>query len=162
MKRALALAGLLTVFCLASAATHAESECENEAGGRFLGQVKPVLYVADVEKSQRFYQEVLGFEFLSWAGDAGAPYYAEMSAADLKFGLHEPTSEKESSRVGKQRLYFRVADATKHREKVISCGGQAGEIKETGWMTMFSVVDLDGNEITFAETDPARHSIDPW
>jgi len=29
-------------------------------------------------------------------------------------------------------------------------------------MTMFSVIDPDGHEITFAETDPERHKIDPW
>ncbi len=154
----------LVVMCLfGMQPARAEPVQENKEGSDvFLGQVKPVLYVADVEKSQAFYAEVLGFEFMAWAGEAGDPYYAEMRAGPLRFGLHEPRKPAERSRVGKQRLYFRVSDARAHRERVIARGGEAGEIEETDWMTMFSVVDRDGHEITFAETDPKRHKIDPW
>ena len=137
-------------------------DCLDAPKGEFLGQLKPVLYVADVEESAVFFRDTLGFTFLNFSGEKGNPYYAEMAAGPTKFGLHEPGSERERARVGRLRLYFRVTDLKAHRNHISSCGGNPGKIQETAWMTMFSVTDPDGHEITFAETDPAVHSIDPW
>lgn len=92
----------------------------------------------------------------------GRRYYAEMLAGGLKFGLHEPTSPSHESRVGEQRIYFRVHDVHAHRERVAAWQGEPGEIIETDWMDMFIVRDPDGHEIVFASTDPAKHSINPW
>lgn len=130
--------------------------------GTFTGQVKPVLYVSDVETAAPFYRDVLGFEFLGFSNDDNGPYYAEMAAASLKFGLHEPVQAGQESRVGQERLYFRITDLKAHRSHVLAAGAEPGEIIETAWMDMFIVPDPDGNEIVFAVTDPARHSIDPW
>lgn len=130
--------------------------------GGFTGELKPVLYVSDVERSARFYRDVLGFEFDGYANADGGPYYAEMVAAGRKFGLHEPIAAGQEERVGRQRLYFRVRDLRVHHARVAAWGGEPGAIRTTDWMDMFSVLDPDGNEITFAFTDPARHSIDPW
>jgi len=130
--------------------------------GNFTGEIKPVLYVSDVEKSAPFYRDVLGFDFDGFAGPEGQPYYAEMVARDLKFGLHEPTSDEQQDMVGRQRLYFRVRDVNAQRARVVERGARAGEIRETGWMDMFIVHDPDGNTIVFAETDPARHTVNPW
>ena len=130
--------------------------------GVFTGEVKPVLYVSDVETSAPFYRDVLGFDFLGFAeGDSG-PYYAEMAAGNLKFGLHEPMVPEQESRIGQQRLYFRVQDLEVHRSRVASWGGEPGPVNKTDWMDMFIVRDADGHEIVFALTDPERHSIDPW
>ena len=126
------------------------------------GQLKSVLYVVDVKKSALFYRDTLGFDLLNDILNEKEPYYAEMASGETKFGLHAPGSDRERERVGKQRLYFRVEDVNAHRDFVGSCGGKPGEIFETAWMTMFSVTDLDGHEITFAETDPAKHTINPW
>jgi predicted enzyme related to lactoylglutathione lyase len=133
-----------------------------EAHGIFTGEIKPVLYVSDVERSAPFYRDVLGFDFLGFANLNGQPYYAEMAAAGVKFGLHEPTSPRQETMVGKERLYFRVEDLAAHRSRVLAWGGEPGEIKKTAWMDMFIVSDPDSNEIVFAVTDPERHSIDPW
>ena len=138
------------------------NDCQDIRKGELLGQLKPVLYVADVERSAVFFRDTLGFAFLDYAGEEGNPYYAEMAAGPTKFGLHEPGGERERERVGRQRLYFRVKDVEVHRKYVSACGGNPGEILRTAWMTMFSVTDLDGHEITFAETDPAVHSTNPW
>lgn len=132
------------------------------AHGGFTGEVKPVLYVSDVEASAPFFRDVLGFEFDGYANLRGEPYYAEMLAGELKFGLHEPTSPSHVPRVGQQRIYFRVRDVAAHRERVSAWQGDPGEIIETDWMDMFIVRDPDGHEIVFASTDPAKHSIDPW
>jgi hypothetical protein len=85
-----------------------------------------------------------------------------MAAAGVKFGLHEPTSAGQETKVGQQRLYFRVKDLRLHRSRVLAWGGDPGELKTTDWMDMFLVRDPDGNEIVFAVTDPERHSINPW
>jgi predicted enzyme related to lactoylglutathione lyase len=130
--------------------------------GVFTGEQKSVLYVADVEKSAEFFEKVLGFGFDGFAERDGRPYYAEMLAGGTKFGLHEPTSPGQESRIGEQRLYFRIRDLSAHRVRVAARGGEPGAIKKTDWMDMFVVRDPDGHEIVFAFTDAEEHSIDPW
>lgn len=149
----------LPLALVASADTPGDAK---QALGVFTGEIKPVLYVSDVTKSAPFYRDVLGFGFEGFAGQDRDPYYAEMTAAGVKFGLHEPTSTGQEAMVGMQRLYFRVMDLGVQRSRVVAWGQEAGEVKKTDWMDMFIVRDPDGNEIVFAETDPERHATDPW
>jgi len=153
---------LLLSLLLVLGASSASQNDPREAHGIFTGEIKPVLYVTDVEKSAPFYRDVLGFAFEGFANVDGNPYYAEMAAAGIKFGLHEPTSAEQVTKIGQERLYFRVEDLEAHRSRVLAWGGAPGEIKVTGWMDMFMVRDPDGNEIVFALTDPERHSSNPW
>lgn len=152
---------LLTIYMMLIAPIRAQQDLRNNHG-IFTGEIKPVLYVSDVERSVPFYRDVLGFTFTGFANSAGQPYYAEMAAAEIKFGLHEPTSTGQDAKIGQGRLYFRVGDLHAHRSRVLAWGGQPGEIKVTGWMDMFIVSDPDGNEIVFAVTDPKRHTSNPW
>ena len=158
----IALAAAAVIAGVSSPRGGGAMDRDGGAGGSFLGQVKPVLYVTDVKASTRFFRDVLGFAFLSWADNDDTPYYAEMAAGTQKFGLHAPRDAAEKERVGKQRLYFRVRDAEAHREGVLAHKGRPGPIERTPWMTMFAVSDPDGHEIVFAETDPAVHTVDPW
>ena len=136
---------------------------ENEiAETSFTGHIKPVLYVRDVERSAHFFERVLGFRFLGFAKRNDAPYYAEMAAGKQKFGLHLPTRPADETRIGQQRIYFRVFDLATHWRRVEAADGEPSPIVERSWMNMFTVVDLDGHEIVFATTDPAVHSSDPW
>lgn len=128
----------------------------------FTGEVKPVLYVSDVEESAPYFRDVLGFEFLGYSERDGEPYYAEMAAGSLKFGLHDPLNEEHRTWVGHQRIYFRVDDVGAHRHRVADRGGSPGELIETDWMDMFIVRDPDGHQIVFAATDPGKHPVDPW
>lgn len=153
---------LSPAFCNGEIETDPAAENAGVHPARFLGQVKPVLYVADVRTAAAFYRDVLGFQFLGFAGKEDAPYYAEMAAGDQKFGLHEPQNDRDRERVGKQKLYFRVNHVEPHRAWVISKGTDASEIKHTDWMDMFTVRDTDGHDIVFAETDPAVHKTNPW
>lgn len=152
---------LLSLFLVLGASSTPQND-PREAHGIFTGEIKPVLYVTDVEKSAPFYRDVLGFAFEGFARLDGNPYYVEMAAAGIKFGLHEPTSTEQVTKIGQERLYFRVEDLEGHRSRVLAWGGAPGEIKLTGWMDMFMVRDPDGNEIVFALTDPERHSSNPW
>ncbi|MFW6198362.1 MAG: VOC family protein [Acidobacteriota bacterium] len=134
-----------------------------DAHGTFTGDIKPVLYVSDVEASAAFFEETLGFGLEGFSDRSdGSPYYAEMTAGDRKFGLHEPTQPGQGSRVGEARLYFRVLDLEAHRERLAGRGAEPSEILETDWMDMCIVRDPDGHEIVFAVTDPDRHGMDPW
>ena len=133
-----------------------------ELHGDFTGEIKPVLYVRDVRVSAEFFRDALGFELLGFAGAEAAPYYADLGVAGRKFGIHAPTADTDERKVGRQKLYFRVRDAAAHRRRVLAWNVPAGELRETDWMTMFTVVDPDGHEIVFAENDPERHTIDPW
>lgn len=138
---------------------------EQEAGGAavgFTGEVKPVLYVADVETAAPYFRDVLGFDLLGYTDLDGSRYYAELAAGPLKFGLHEPLNDEQEGWVGHQRLYFRVTDLAVHRARVQEAGGGPSETVETGWMDFFIVRDPAGHQIVFAVTDPERHSIDPW
>ena len=123
---------------------------------------RDIIYVSDVEKSAPFYRDVLGFELDGFAGDEANPYYAEMLAGPVKFGLHEPTMSGDELRIGQQRLYFRVRDIDSHRQYVESRGVKVGEILRRSWMDYFLVEDLDGNTIVFAVTDSERHTSEPW
>lgn len=158
------LVGLLLVgLLLVLGGTTVRSQHDpREASGGFTGDIKAVLYVRDVEVSAPFYRDVLGFDFQGYAELNGEPYYAEMLAAGVKFGLHEPTSEAQEPKVGRQRLYFRVQDLALHRSRVLAWGAEPSTIKKTGWMDMVLVRDPDGNEIVFGFTDPEHHSTDPW
>jgi predicted enzyme related to lactoylglutathione lyase len=153
---------LLILAPVAFPAAARGQEAARAAHGGFTGEVKPVLYVTDVEASATFFRDVLGFEFLGFSNADGQPYYAEMRAGTLKFGLHEPMSPDQETRIGQQRIYFRVRDLGAHRSRVAAWGGNPGTITKTDWMDMFIVRDPDGHEIVFAFTDPARHTIDPW
>jgi predicted enzyme related to lactoylglutathione lyase len=162
MKRTVQATLLLPVVLLALGATGDTRDDPKKAHGTFTGEIKAVVYVTDVEKSGPFYRDVLGFEFEGFANSGGQPYYAEMVAEGIKFGLHEPMSEGQESKVGQQRLYFRIIDLSAQHSRVTAWGGDPGRIKTTDWMDMFLVRDPDGNEIVFAVTDPERHSINPW
>jgi len=160
MNTSLVLA--LLVLAMAAGPSGRAADDPRNAHGTFTGEIKPVLYVSDVEKSAPFYRDVLGFGFEGYANTEGHPYYAEMVAGTVKFGLHEPTSSGQEPMVGRQRLYFRVEDLEAHRSRVVAWGETPGEIKRTGWMDMFIARDADGNEIVFAVTDSERHTSDPW
>ena len=152
---------LVLASALLAAAAPARAD-DRAAHGSFTGEVKPVLYVADVEESAPFFRDVLGFELLSYSGAEDDPYYADLAAGDLKLGLHEPSAPGQERRVGQQRIYFRVKDLARHRARVVAWGAEPGPVVETGWMDYFIVHDPDGHEIVFAVTDPERHPIDPW
>ena len=138
------------------------AEDARSLNGGFTGDVKPVIYVTDVERSMPFYRDVLGFAFDGYAQIKGEPYYADMLAGPLKFGLHEPVSDADRPRVGKIRIYFRVEDLEKQHRRVAAWGGSPGNVVERSWMDMFGVEDPDGNLIMFAYTSPDKHSSDPW
>ena len=98
-----ALASMLLATALLMGPDPLPADDDRAAHGTFTGEVKPVLYVADVEQSAPFFRDVFGFELLGYAGAEEDPYYADLAAGDLKFGLHEPTAPGQEERIGQQR-----------------------------------------------------------
>jgi predicted enzyme related to lactoylglutathione lyase len=152
----------LTALMLAIASVAQAQGDAKDRHGVFTGEIKSVIYVTDVEASMPFYRDVLGFEFLRFSEHEGRIYYAEMLAAGIKFGLHEPMRPEQESKVGEVRLYFRVKDVAAHHARVLARGGEPGDLYKTKWMDMLLVEDPDGNEISFAFTDPDTHAVFPW
>lgn len=125
----------------------------------FTGEMLPVFYVRDVERSVKFYRDILGFEFhhfwdygqskevRQWAA-AGSPVYAEMAAGDLKFALHLAQQPYELQ-VGGVVHYFHVRDVDAHHRRVAQQGGEPSGLVERPWMRMFSVTDPDGHRFFF-------------
>lgn len=151
-----------TAALIATAALLLSAQIESGETALFTGDVKPVLYVSDAESGAEFFRDSLGFTFQGFTnGTDGTPYYAEMAAGDLKFGLHEAMSDRQAQRVGQARVYFRVVDLERQVAR-LAARGIGGDIIRADWMDMCIVPDPDGNEIVFAETDPDRHAIDPW
>lgn len=147
---------VITVFVVAGETS------ADDLHGEFTGDIKPIIYVSDVEQSAPFYRDVLGFVLDGFAGDEADPYYAEMLAGPTKFGLHEPTMSGDELRIGQQRLYFRVRDLVAHSRHVEAQGIEVKEVFRRSWMDYFVVKDPDGNVIVFAVTESERHTSEPW
>ena len=125
----------------------------------FTGEMLPVFYVRDVDRSVEFYRDILGFEFhhfwdygqskevRQWAADS-PPVYAEMAAGDLKFALHLAQQPYELQ-VGGVVHYFRVRDVDAHHRMVAQQGGEPTALVEHPWMRMFSITDPDGHRVFF-------------
>lgn len=166
---------IVCLFALGPGLTFAQT-VENQSQGAkivFPGKIKPVIYVSDVLASQKFYTQVLGFGFETFhdyktgasVEEWTAPYppiYAEIFVGDQKIGLHLPQNEADRARIGGAKIYVRVEDIDVAFQKISEKYPGIGELKKTAWMDFFAVTDPDGNQILLAETDPGRHSIDPW
>lgn len=140
--------------------------------GAFTGDIIFPIYVSDVEKSARFYREVLGFNWLGFYDydrnvyvkdwrDPSPPIYAGFEVEGRKFGLHKPVLERQQSYVGCGRYYFRVRSLDDHYKRVQAWNHQPGRIIETHLLKMFSVEDPDGAQIYFAVTREGAN-LDPW
>lgn len=150
----------------------AEHDPVKQPHGTFTGDVKIVFYVHDVQKSVKFYRDVLGFTFHHFhdyeSGEsvkewtrANPPIYAEMSFAGRRFGLHLPQNDWEKQAVGKLKIYFRVNDLEAHHRRVEALGGNPSPLKKRPWMDMFRVSDPDGHRLYFAFTQDDVHG-NPW
>jgi hypothetical protein len=167
MKRLRFVPVAAKAFAALAAAPQARSQSgDRDRHGVFTGEIKSVVYVSDVERSMVFYRDVLGFDFLRFAEHDGRAYYAEMLAAQTKFGLHEPLSPSQEDKVGKVRLYFRVRDLDAHHARVAARGGEPGELRRTGRMDMFLVTKDErrpsiADYLEAADFETYRDLIDP-
>jgi catechol 2,3-dioxygenase-like lactoylglutathione lyase family enzyme len=100
--------------------------------------------VSDLERSVRFYRDVLGVPFLF---DVPGQSMAFFQSGDVRLYLGVPESEAFASRV---TLYFDVDDLVAEREPHVVHRDDQGEL----WMSFFR--DPDGHNLAITETKPAK------
>ncbi len=113
----------------------------NPTGHRWY--TRPVLFVADINRSTRFYIEVLGFE-KGWHEGDGTGTVCQVNHGECEIILCE-----DSTRSDRGRLYIELtADGLAElRRQIVEC---AAPVKENWWgSTVVQVDDPDGNELLF-------------
>jgi uncharacterized glyoxalase superfamily protein PhnB len=112
------------------------------------------LGVGDVERSVRFYRDVLGFQFQGfwdpisrtavqeWSGP-GKPEYGEVRVGESRIGLRPAARAVESS--GQVEMAVHVDSVKQHYERIKAAGGSPTDLANQPWgAVMFSVTDPDG------------------
>jgi uncharacterized glyoxalase superfamily protein PhnB len=112
------------------------------------------LAVRDIERSVRFYRDVMKFHSQGfwdpvsrtaaqeWSGP-GKPDYAELRVGGTRIGLmHSPDPSQPPARI---ELALHVDNAKQHHERLKAAGANPTDLAEQPWgAMMFSVVDPDG------------------
>jgi uncharacterized glyoxalase superfamily protein PhnB len=120
------------------------------------------LAVADVERSVRFYRDVLGFKFQGfwdpvsrtaaqeWTGP-GKPEYGEIRVGDARIGLRPAAVAPASSRDVEMAIH--VDSIKHHHQRIKAAGGSPTDLADQPWgAVMFSVTDPDGFQWQLIET----------
>jgi len=124
---------------------------------------EPQLFVTDINKSCKFFQEKLGFSLVFSYGDP--PYYAQMGrdAARLNLRRVERPVIESTVRDGEELLSVSMTVATAKEIKLLFLEFQSAGVtfhqtlKKQPWgAANFIVKDTDGNLLLFA--GPANHS----
>ena len=106
------------------------------------------IYVSDIKKSIRFYQDI-GFE-LKFIEEDGA--WAEFDLGETSFALLQRPAEKGAVQPAKTRIMFEVNDIEKMRRYLISLGvNLIGGVSEEAYGKLLTFEDLDGHWLEFFE-----------
>ena len=109
------------------------------------------LTVSDLERSLRFYRDVLGFEVRRPADAAGGdqPRRADVVRGPARIEL---TATAHDASNGQHRiLFFETDDAAAMRQALESAGAHPSALEDVNWikMRLFEVRDPDGNVLWF-------------
>jgi catechol 2,3-dioxygenase-like lactoylglutathione lyase family enzyme len=118
----------------------------------------PQLGVADVERSLRFYREVLGFAVNFEHREDGrlAVIEVQLGAAKLQLGAHDGVGDTPDQRGARHAtiLFFETDDVDALRAAIVSRGGRPSEIEPVHyWMKMrlFEIEDPDAHSLWFGQ-----------
>ena len=98
-------------------------------------------YVSDIERSIRFYRDVLGFRFVS--GDS----IARFDIDGILFEIIPSTAKTQLQHAGNARLCLRVDNVEETIRELKSKGVPTGQALDKGTGVVGSFEDPDGNEI---------------
>ena len=110
------------------------------------------IYVSDLKKSLRFYQNI-GFE-LKFIEKDGA--WAEFDLGEIAFALLQRPAEKGAVKPAKTRIMFEVNDIEKMRRHLVSLGvNLIGGVREESYGKLLTFEDPDGHWLEFFENKRA-------
>jgi uncharacterized glyoxalase superfamily protein PhnB len=128
---------------------------DREGTTMYKGTVGILLYVRNVERSVRFYRDVMGFDFKGYwddanhrtvmdYADAGKPSFAEVTVLGCGIGLHIARPEQAIGSGAQHHLS--VDDVGTAYAHLTNAGARATVPKRQEWgATMFEVTDPDGH-----------------
>jgi lactoylglutathione lyase len=99
------------------------------------------LYVSDMERSLRFYRDLLGIPLV------GDDDWQEAALGGTRFALHRAHEGIGGLSSGTIHISLEVADADAAAERVRSAGADVKETMRDEWGTAVQVVDPDGYEL---------------
>jgi predicted enzyme related to lactoylglutathione lyase len=99
------------------------------------------LYVTDMERSLRFYRDLLG---LPLEGDG---HWAEATLDGVRFALHALDGEPVELSSGTVRIDFEVSDVDTAAGRARAAGAEVRETMRDAWGSAVEVVDPDGYRI---------------
>jgi catechol 2,3-dioxygenase-like lactoylglutathione lyase family enzyme len=107
------------------------------------------LYVSDLERSIRFYRDLLGIPL---EHDPHDDSWAEATlAGGIRFALHQAPTETGELGSGTVRLDFEVAGIDAAAEQLRAAGVEVGEVARESWGSACTIVDPDGYRIELFE-----------
>jgi catechol 2,3-dioxygenase-like lactoylglutathione lyase family enzyme len=98
-------------------------------------------YVSDMERSIRFYRDVLGFQFVS------RDVVARFDVGGVLFELVPAPDESMLAGAGNARLCLRVDDVEEALKALRAKGARTGQAQRKSAGVLGTVDDPDGNEI---------------
>ena len=104
------------------------------------------LYVRDVERSARFYRDLLGIPL---EGDAA--WMEATFAGGTRFALHALHEGAPELRPGSIHLNFEVADLDRALEQLRAAGVDVHEPMRDEWGSAAEIVDPDGHRVYLFE-----------
>jgi predicted enzyme related to lactoylglutathione lyase len=114
--------------------------------GRIVAPVSRHLTVSDLERSVRFYRDILGFEVRESPGPSGR--LTEVVRGPARIELHAGDGRATE---GRRVVFFETDDAAAMRDAVVAAGAEPSALEDVNWIKMrvFEVRDPDGNALWF-------------
>jgi len=109
------------------------------------------LEVEDVNRSVKFYEQVLGFKETTTSDEYGVEALTELVCGPARLQL---ISKKGDIQIAPAIVFFETSDVTTWRAEIIEHGGRPTKLEKVNWikMEMFELRDPDGNILWFGQS----------
>lgn len=162
MNKSVLLLAFAAMPSLAAPAT-AQEASKVHAEGLSAQIVGPAFYVSDLERSLKFYRDVLGMTVRIRFGPAGKQdvlvgFGMDMTRTSLMLLSDKEARPRKIGHVhGFDRIALMVSDLPGIQAKLAAAGFKPGEIRTVhGTSSMMMVEDPDGYRIELIDTKPAK------
>ncbi len=125
-----------------------------------LHDLRPMLMCDDVQKSIKFYRDLLGFEVVDRMDDVGKSGWAALKNGNARLMLASPTySRKTDGKYPQAVYYFYPENVSALHASVVEKGWQASELSVRFYgMKEFEIIDPDGHILLFGQEPPPQKS----